>query len=172
MSADLFGVEHSDRRAIDDYQQNGRGTDEWLTPPELIHALGAFDLDPCSPGDRRPWNTAAKHYSIEDDGLRQDWSGRVWLNPPYANSAQWLARLAEHGRGTALIFARTETRAWFEQVWPKAAGLLFIRGRVKFHYINGKQGSTAGAPSVLVAYGDHDAAVLSRIPLPGQYVPL
>lgn len=173
MSAiDLFGTEHADRRAIDDYQQNGRGTDEWVTPPELIDALGTFDLDPCSPGDRRPWDTAAKHYSIEDDGLRQKWEGRVWLNPPYAHAAKWVGRLAEHGRGTALIFARTETRLWFDHVWPKATGLLFLKGRIRFCYVNGKQASTAGAPSVLVAYGARDAAVLASEPLPGRFVNL
>lgn len=172
MTADLFGVEHAERRAIDDYQQNGRGSDEWLTPPELISALGTFDLDPCSPGARRPWDTAARHYAIEDDGLRQEWAGRVWLNPPYANAAKWMHRLAEHGAGTALIFARTETRLWFDHVWPRAAGLLFLRGRIKFCYVNGKPASTAGAPSVLVAYGDADAAVLASEPLPGRYVPL
>jgi hypothetical protein len=41
----------------------GRGaTDDWLTPPDIIAALGPFDLDPCSP-ETRPWDTAAKHYT-------------------------------------------------------------------------------------------------------------
>lgn len=39
--------------------------DEWLTPPELIKSL-EFDLDPCSPGTRRPWDTAKNHYAIGD----------------------------------------------------------------------------------------------------------
>lgn len=172
VNTDLFGLPAVDAQAIDDYQQNGRGSDEWLTPPELIAALGLFDLDPCSPGTRRPWDTATRHYSIEEDGLRQPWAGRVWLNPPYSSAARWMARLSEHGQGTALIFARTETRLWFDHVWPKAAGLLFLRGRLKFCYLNGKPASTAGAPSVLVAYGDRDAEILASHPLPGRFIPL
>lgn len=172
MSTDLFGTEHSDRQGFGMHESNSGGSDEWLTPPSLIAALGEFDLDPCSPGTRRPWDTAKLHYGIEDDGLRQPWEGRVWLNPPYAHSAKWMARLAEHGTGTALLFARTETRMWFDHIWPQATGLLFLRGRLKFHYTNGKQADAAGAPSVLIAYGDADAAVLASLPLSGRYVHL
>ena len=52
------------------HQAATMGTDEWLTPPEIIKALGPFDLDPCSP-ITRPWDTALKHYSILDMGLLQ-----------------------------------------------------------------------------------------------------
>lgn len=172
MSADLFGVEHSTRGAMGSHQSASGGADEWLTPPDLIASLGPFDLDPCSPIDR-PWDTAAKHYTIADDGLRREWSGRVWMNPPYAHAAKWLARLADHGTGTALVFARTETRLWFDHVWPHASGLLFLRGRLHFHYVNGRRAhANSGAPSVLVAYGPADAAVLASKPLPGHYVDL
>lgn len=41
-------------------------TEEWLTPPHIIKSLGPFDLDPCSPVVR-PWDTATKHLSKEDD---------------------------------------------------------------------------------------------------------
>ena len=56
--------------------------DEWLTPPEILRPLGAFDLDPCAP-IMRPWDTAAKHLNVNDDGLSQPWHGRVWCNPPF-----------------------------------------------------------------------------------------
>ena len=29
------------------------GKEEWLTPPEIVAAFGPFDLDPCSPINRR-----------------------------------------------------------------------------------------------------------------------
>lgn len=58
-------------------------TDEWYTPKEIIDALGEFDLDPCAP--MRPlWRTARVMYNKEQDGLKQEWEGRVWLNPPYS----------------------------------------------------------------------------------------
>lgn len=102
--------------------------DEWLTPPNVIEALGAFDLDPCAPVTR-PWKTAAQHYTALDDGLSKPWVGRVWCNPPYGlEAAKWLARCAEHGNAMALIFARTETRMFFDHVWPKAQLCCFLRG--------------------------------------------
>lgn len=172
---DLFGEPaRPRRRAMGSHQHSTRGSDEWLTPPELVRALGAFDLDPCAPAQgRRPWRTAAKHLSVADDGLRHPWAGRVWLNPPYAEVGEWLARLADHGHGTALIFARTETRVWHEQVWPRATGILFIRGRLTFYGVDGRESRfNAGAPSALVAYGAADAKVLAAGPWPGKYVQL
>lgn len=174
---DLFGTAQPSGRDMASHQIPAggfiRSTDEWLTPPDLIDALGPFDLDPCSPGERRPWDTAAKHYSLEDDGLRQEWEGRVWLNPPYLDMRRWLNRLADHGHGTALIFARTETALWFDVVWGRASGVLFMRGRVNFHYVNGKRAkANSGAPSALIAYGDRDAATLARLPVPGHFVRL
>lgn len=149
--------------------------DEWLTPPSIIKALGEFDLDPCAPADnRRPWDTARKHYSVEDDGLAQPWTGRVWCNPPYGlEAARWLKRLAEHGDGIALIFARTETAMFFDHVWSKADALLFLRGRLHFHHVDGtRAAANAGAPSVLVAYGERNAKALRESGIPGYVVDL
>ena len=111
------------------------GKEEWLTPPEIIRALGDFDLDPCSPTpDKRPWSTAREHFDIRDSGLLKPWHGRVWCNPPYGpKTGEWLARCAEHGNCVCLIFARTETRAFFDSIWPKATAVLFLRGRLSFY---------------------------------------
>ncbi|WBU27515.1 DNA N-6-adenine-methyltransferase [Rhodopseudomonas palustris] len=152
-------------------------TDEWLTPPAVMNALGEFDLDPCSPIER-PWPTARQHFTIRDNGLILPWWGRVWLNPPYLASviARWLGRMAEHNRGIALIFARTETAAFHRFVWRRASALLFLRGRLDFLTVEGRPASStsanAGAPSVLCAYGEADAEVLAFCGLQGQFVPL
>lgn len=147
-------------------------TDEWLTPPLIIDALGPFDLDPCSPLDR-PWDTAARHLTVDDDGLHEPWSGRVWLNPPYSEVGLWMQKLGQHGQGTALVFARCETAWWFDWVWPYATAFLFLRGRLTFYRPDGtrsKEGHNAGGPSVLVAYGSYDAERLRRSPLIGAYL--
>ena len=145
--------------------------DEWPTPPHIIKALGLFDLDPCAPHEsRRPWDMASRHYSAEDDGLNQPWEGRVWCNPPYGlEAAKWLDRLANHGNGIALIFARTETAMFFEHVWGKADAVLFLRGRLHFHHVDGaRAAANAGAPSVLVAYGEHNVQALRDSGIDGQ----
>lgn len=145
-------------------------TDEWLTPPEIIEALGSFDLDPCSPVDR-PWDTAAKHYTIEDDGLAQRWEGRVWLNPPYGPQTwKWLERLAQHGNGIALTFARTETEGFFKSAW-RADALLFFKGRLHFYWPDGTRAKgNAGGPSVLLAFGEANVEALRRSGIQGALV--
>lgn len=137
----------------------GKGaTDVWLTPKPIIDALGPFDLDPCAATDR-PWDTAADHYTIEDDGLSKQWEGLVWCNPPYSAVGLWLHRLSAHrDGGIALIFARTETRTFHEMVWQRADAVLFPRGRITFLHADGTKhrasgSGNAGAPSVFVAYG-------------------
>jgi len=141
-----------------------------LPPPPLLRTLGHFDLDPCSPMNR-PWDTADTHFTLEDDGLVQTWTGRVWLNPPYGPQlGKWLDLLAKHGDGIALIFARTETNAFFNYVWDQADAILFLRGRLRFHKPDGTQGGTAGSPSVLVAYGANNVEVLKNCGLPGKFI--
>ena len=161
------------KNGIGGHQSAAMKNDEWLTPPELHAKLGAFDLDPCSPINR-PWPTAQTHYTINDNGLQQPWLGRVWMNPPYGKeAAAWLDRLADHGNGIALIFARTETDMFFRHVWEKADAVLFLRGRLHFHYVTGERAkANAGAPSCLIAYGEENASILNDCGLSGQMVNL
>jgi hypothetical protein len=161
------------KKGMGSHQSSIMKNDEWLTPPEIISSLGEFDLDPCAP-IVRPWETAKKHFTKNDDGLQQTWEGRVWLNPPYGReSVAWLDRLSEHGNGIALIFARTETNMFIDCVWEKASAVLFIYGRLHFHYVDGTRAkANAGAPSVLVAYGDQNVESLIHCKIPGKLVPL
>lgn len=145
----------------------------WLTPKSLVLPLGEFDLDPCgAPG----WDLAKKTYLLEngDDGLRDPWFGRVWCNPPYGREAEpFLARMVEHNNGTALIFARTETRSFFKYVWEGATAIMFLKGRVQFLNPDGtSSGGSAGAPSALVAYGKEDARKLWDSGIPGKLINL
>jgi hypothetical protein len=149
-------------------------TDVWLTPPYILQALGgphAFDLDPCA-CENRPWDTAKHHLTWREDGLRRPWAGRPWVNPPYSNWARWIGKLIAHGRGTALIFAKTETKA-FTEIFDSASGLLFIEGRLRFHNPDGRPGEhRAQHPSVLCAWGLEDADILATSGLSGRFVPL
>lgn len=145
----------------------------WLTPPRIINSLGEFDLDPCSPVEQPGWTGCKREYNIHDDGLAQPWEGRVWMNPPYGKEAQhWLKKLKEHGNGIALIYARTETRQFFDHIWYDAHAVLFVKGRIKFHTPDGAEGGPANAPSVLVAYGSNNADALLKSNIVGKYIRL
>jgi len=149
-------------------------TTVWLTPPSLLAKLGEFDLDPCSPLNR-PWDTAKHHYNVHDDGLAQPWLGRVWMNPPYGRGMdQWMGKLKQHkaegGSGIALIFARTETKTFFDYVWDGADAILFVKGRIRFCTPDGEEAGTAGSPSVLIAYGAAEVDALRNCGIEGKLV--
>lgn len=147
------------------------GKEEWLTPPEIIKAFGPFDLDPCAPVNR-PWSMATNHFTAEDNGLIKPWEGFVFCNPPYGSKTEdWLKRCVEHNNCLVLIFARTETQAFQKWVWPRAKSLFFIKGRLSFHHVDGKRGGASGAPSVLVAYGEHaDHRLIGNGRIAGHYI--
>lgn len=148
-------------------------TDELLTPPEIIAALAPFDLDPCSP-IVRPWPTAKAHLTVEDDGLKSKWHGMVWCNPPYGpETAKWMEKMADHGNGIALIFARTETEMFQAFVWKRASAIRFLYGRLHFYGVDGvRSKNNSGGPSCLVAYGDEAHRRLYSCNIPGFTVDL
>jgi hypothetical protein len=159
---------------IGGHHRGTRGkTDVWLTPPEILVALGEFALDPCCP-PVMPWRTARVMLADPVDGLAKRWHGRVWLNAPYGPELwPWLAKLAEHGDGIAIAFARTETAGFFAHVWERADALLFLKGRLHFHHADGERApANAGGPTVLIAYGPSNAACLESCGLPGAFVRL
>jgi phage N-6-adenine-methyltransferase len=161
-------------KGIGGHTSPGKGaTDSWITPKHIIDQLGYFDLDPCA-SNPQPWPCAKQSIALPDDGLAAKWEGSVWLNPPYSQVWTWMHKLAyEHKRGIALIFARTETKGFFENVWRKADAVLFLKGRLWFYKPDGTRGhSNAGGPSVLVAYGETAARQLVGSKLDGKYIKL
>lgn len=106
--------------------------DEWYTPSWMFQALAVeFDLDPCSPGVPPSSVPAKRHLTKADNGLVAEWTGSVWLNPPFSGKRPWYERLVAHGNGIALMPARTETHDL--QTYMEAAhALLFLRGRIYF----------------------------------------
>lgn len=135
------------------YQRGAKTTDEWYTPRELVENLGKFDLDPYAPS--RKWYTARECYTKEDDGLAQEWHGRVFLNPPYSRPlvGLFIERMARHGNGIALIFNRMDIAMWHDVIFPTADAMLVMRGRVRFVGSDGLQAQGAGCGSVLVGWG-------------------
>lgn len=119
------------------------GENEWYTPAPYIEAarscLGAIDLDPASAAVAQKTIRAAHFFTRHDDGLRQAWHGRVWLNPPYAQPdiARFIdTLLAEIGAGRAteailLTHNYTDT-GWFHAAAGQCTAICFTRGRIRF----------------------------------------
>lgn len=158
-------------KGIGGHQSASMRTDEWLTPREIFTALGPFDLDPCSPINR-PWDTAAKHYTIEDNGLILPWQGRVWLNPPYGREVEkWLRKMSLHSDGISLIFGRTDTAFFHEYIFNTADSLLFLKGRLYFYTSAGTRAKhNCGAPVVLASYGEKNIDALAESGIEGKHL--
>ena len=162
----------SKRTIIDANVPPAKRNDRWLTPLGVVNALGAFDLDPCG----APGHPTAKYvYLLEngDDGLRDAWFGRVWLNPPYGRTARaWVERLVDHGTGTALLPVAAGTKLWQEVVFPEASAIHFYRHRINFLRRDGEDNSSMVSPqaSAIIAFGDADANALVGSNLPGVVV--
>lgn len=130
-------------------------SDEWATPRDFYKELDAefhFDLDPCSTHDNAK---CALHYTIDDDGLTQNWGGRrVFCNPPYGRKIKdwvkkcWVESRKPNTLVVLLIPARTDTAYFHDYIYKKAREIRFIRGRL--HFNESKQG--APFPSMVVIF--------------------
>lgn len=128
-------------------------SNEWTTPENLYSYLDSiynFTLDPCSDGKNAKCD---KYFTIEDDGLIQDWSNDVvFMNPPYGRGIKdWIKKAYEESvKGATvvcLIPARTDTQYWHEYCM-KSSSITLIKGRVKF----GDGKNSAPFPSALVEF--------------------
>ena len=129
-------------------------TNEWATQQLLFEDLDkefSFTLDPCSTHENHKCD---KYFTIEDNGLEQDWSNDVvFMNPPYGgHTGDWIKKALDESKKGAvvvcLIVSSTDRSYWHDYVFPYASQIRFIRGRLKF----GNAKSTAPFASALVIF--------------------
>lgn len=149
-------------------------TVEWYTPPEIFEALNVtFDIDVASPIGGVPYIPAKNYFTKEDNGLKKEWYGNVWMNPPYGKHTEvWLSKFIKHNNGIALVFSRTDT-LWFHNFVSKSDAILFTKGRLCFYKNGLKPDKTERAAngSLLVACGESNVEALKNSGL-GLFVDL
>jgi len=138
-------MEKSNHRAI------GTGVNEWYTPEIYISAVrvlfdGKIDLDPASSEIANKVVMADTFYSLEDNGLSKTWTGKVWLNPPYAQPhiMYFMQKMVNEysignvSEAVALTHNYTDT-AWFHCAASVCSAICFTRGRIRFLSPDGKK---------------------------------
>jgi len=122
IQAPLFGAE-----------QHERTSDDYYTPEWVFQRMGIrFDLDVASPPGGIPWVPADRFFTMADDGLSQEWEGRVWMNPPYSNTSPWVRRFIAHGNGVCLV--PHAKAAWHLELWGEADAVVVPR---QFPFVGG-----------------------------------
>ena len=125
------------------HRAQGTGQNEWYTPKEYVDAardvLGSIDLDPASTPLANETVRATRFYALGDNGLDQQWAGKVFLNPPYAQPyiAQFVEKLVTEVKALrvqeAILLTHNYTdTAWFHNAEARCNAICFTRGRIGF----------------------------------------
>lgn len=122
---------------------NNSGDNEWYTPKEYLDAvksvMGCIDVDPASSQIANTIVQAATYYTAADDGRNKDWTGNVFMNPPYAHplidefTNKLISEIQSGNTKQAIVLVNnaTETK-WFQSLANKAAAVCFPQSRLKF----------------------------------------
>jgi hypothetical protein len=180
--------------ATDLYGDPAARDDNWQTPEVVLSGVretfrGVINLDPCAspePTDwfatnnmnptREPWEGAIKagQFGYRQDGLSASWSRRVYVNPPFSESARWIEKChteAPHCEGIIMLIpTRSDTRYW-QTYAPTADAICFWKGRIKF-IAPGVGAAPQGAkfPASLLYWGGEVARFVSVFRSKGMVV--
>lgn len=135
-------------------------SDDYYTPAWVFQRMGiTFDLDVCAPPGGVEWIPADEFYTQADDGLAQEWIGRVWMNPPYSSATPWVARFIQHRHGVCLVpHAKS---AWHNELWAAADAIAVTEAW--FNFIGGPAGGSIMLPVFFAAFGDECVDAISRL---------
>ena len=142
-------------------EQQELTSDDYYTPKWIFDELKlSFDLDPASPPGGIPHIPVANYYTQKEDGLSQDWFGRIWMNPPFKGVKPWVEKFVEHNNGVALL--GVSKSKWFQTLWNGPASIIWMPRDLKFIDPKGSDGSI-WMPCVMIALGDDNIEALSRL---------
>lgn len=140
------------------------GEAEYYTPVEIVEAarrvMGGIDLDPASSEAANQFVKATHVYTIKEDGLKQPWHGRVWMNHPFGlvQNPKWINYLEREYRevrtteACCITYACTSER-WFQPLAKRPQ--CYLTPRTNYRLPDGtiKKGVSKG--SVVTYYGEN-----------------
>ena len=141
--------------------QTNLTSDDYYTPKWIFDVLNIkFDIDVASPPDG-PMHTPCKRYFTQlDNGLNQNWSGSVYLNPPFSEPKLWIDKWLHHKNG--VLLAPMAKSKWFNTLWDSNAAVIVLPSNLKFTDPKGGNGSIM-LGCVLAALGKENIKALNNI---------
>ena len=154
------------QRGVMGKSRDVRTRNEWYTPGWVIEAargaLGGIELDPASSALANETVRADRYFTIDQDGLAQDWKAEtVWINPPYGHrtgTSQFMLKLLESfeagtvDRAIMLTRCDSTTRA-FSAAMARASALAAIKERLHFWSPHLGKSSSTVTGNWCVAFG-------------------
>lgn len=139
---------------------NNSGNNEWYTPAKYLDSaravMGHIDLDPASSVIANERVQAGRIFTAEEDGLKQDWFGNIWMNPPYAQPLieQFCNKLVSEKINQAIVLVNnaTETK-WGNTLLKNCSAVCFTKGRIKFVAPDGTLGDSPLQGQMIVYFG-------------------
>lgn len=127
-------------------------TDDWGTPQafyDMLHEEFSFTLDPCA----SPENAKAEFFTVDDDGLEQDWGENIcFVNFPYSQAKAWAAKCVDaalNGATVVVLCAARTDAAWWQYLVAGADEVRFVKGRLAFVGLS-NTGQSATFPSSVI----------------------
>ena len=165
-------------RPVPHVSQNS-GENEWYTPAVYIEAakqvMGEIDLDPASSAKAQETVGARVWYDKDENGLEQDWTGRVWLNPPYASGLidKFMAKLREsfdsrHVDAAISLTNNATDTDWFGGAAESASAICHVAKRIKFLNADGNPELTPLQGQICLYFGHRPEAFVDSFSAFGE----
>lgn len=131
-------IDDTQRKATIAHKQEAK-KDTWQTPPKLIDIIEShvnIDLDPCAGKDTM---IGDENIRLPRNGKAYEWSGTVFVNPPFSNKSDWLQKAVEEyqsGNTDLIIFLTpdsTDVKSWYHKyIVEHAEYTWFSYGRIDY----------------------------------------
>lgn len=136
---------------------------DFLETPEWVYKpMGHFDLDPCAGSNT---DIADVNWNIfrGENGLKREWFGFVWCNPPFSQKSPWIEKMVNHGQGI-LLLTDPGSAPWFGPL-TQLCDNHFIMGK-KINFIGGSSSNNGG--TALFLFGEEAVSRIEKSGLPGH----
>jgi phage N-6-adenine-methyltransferase len=162
LAGGVSGASERDRREHNRLIRSSSESFEWYTPVVVVEAarevLGGIDIDPASCAMANETVMAARYFTADDDGLKHDWPGRVWLNPPYGGGRagafveQLLGQVEKRITTSSIVLlsGNSTDTGWFRPLFDFP---ICFAGRIDFIAPGGEANSSPPHGSVCVYVG-------------------